>query len=85
MGELSSSNVSGAGLAQLLERRTRDQKVPSSSPGRSDGNIVFPVPTFCADSYFGIRSSDLVKTNQFDILGRSKWVTESCSSEMPDE
>ena len=29
--------------------------------------------------------SGLVKANQFDILSRSKGVTESCSSDMPDE
>ena len=43
----------GAGIAQWLERRTRDRKVPGSSPGRSGGRIL----TFCADSYFGIRST----------------------------
>ena len=29
--------------------------------------------------------SELVKTNQFDILGRSKWVTRSCSFDTPNE
>ena len=31
------------------------------------------------------RVSGLVKANQFDILSRSKGVTESCSSDMPDK
>ena len=31
----------GAGVAQWIERRTRDQKVPGSSPGRSGGRIFF--------------------------------------------
>ena len=31
----------GAGIAQWLERRTRDRKVPGSSPGRSGGRIFF--------------------------------------------
>ena len=29
------------GIAQMLERRTRDRKVPGSSPGRSGGRIFF--------------------------------------------
>ena len=35
----------------------RDRKVACSSPGRSGGGIFSPVSTFCADSYFGIRST----------------------------
>ena len=31
----------GAGIAQWLERRTRDRKVPGSSPGRRGGRISF--------------------------------------------
>ena len=31
----------GAGIAQWLERRTRDRKVPGLSPGRSGGRIFF--------------------------------------------
>ena len=30
-----------AGIAQWLERRTHDRKVPGSSPGRSGGRIFF--------------------------------------------
>ena len=49
----------GVGIAQLLERRTRDRKVVSSNPGRTCGTIFFPnvstdlsaEMTFCADSY----------------------------------
>ena len=33
--------VAGAGIAQWSERRTRDRKVPGSSPGRSGGRIYF--------------------------------------------
>ena len=33
--------IRGAGIAQWLERRTRDRKVPGSSPGRSGGRIFF--------------------------------------------
>ena len=45
-----------AGIAQWLQRRTRDRKVPGSSPGRSGGGFFSPGSTFCADSYFDIRS-----------------------------
>ena len=44
-----------AGIAQWLERRTRDWKVAGSNPCRSGGGIFFSRSTFCADSYFGIR------------------------------
>ena len=36
---------------QLIERRTRDRKVPSSIPGRSGGRIFFSRVNSCADSY----------------------------------
>ena len=39
-------NYQGVGIAQLVERRTRDGKVASSSLGRSGGRIFF-----CNDSY----------------------------------
>ena len=47
-----------AGIAQWLGRRTRDRKVAGSSPD-SSGRVEFPSPgsAFCADSYFGIRST----------------------------
>ena len=35
------SQVSAAGIACWLERRTRDRKVASSNPGRSGGRIFF--------------------------------------------
>ena len=35
-----------AGIAQWLERLTRDRKVPSSSPGRSGGRIFFSRANF---------------------------------------
>ena len=37
----SSHLLQGEGIAQWLERRTRGQKVPGSSPGRSGGRIFF--------------------------------------------
>ena len=43
--------IPGAGIACWLERRTRDRKVVSSTPGRSGGRIFFPESTLCADSY----------------------------------
>ena len=47
----------GAGIVQWLERRTRDQKVAGSNPCWSGGRIL---STFCADSYFGIRSTPML-------------------------
>ena len=49
----------GAGIAQWLERRTRDRKVAGWSPGeeQQENLILPPGSTFCADSYFGIRST----------------------------
>ena len=41
-----------AGMAQWLERRTRD-RVPEGAAGEFSS----PGSTFCADSYFGIRST----------------------------
>ena len=35
------STTWGAGIAQWLERRTRDRKVPGSNPARSGGRIFF--------------------------------------------
>ena len=36
----------GAGIAQWLERRTRDRKVPGSSPRRSGGRMFFSMVDF---------------------------------------
>ena len=36
----------GAGIAQWLGRRTRDRKVPGSSPGRSGGKSFFSRANF---------------------------------------
>ncbi len=47
----------GSVASSVVEYRSRDRKAAGSSPGRSDGRIVFsPGSTFCADSYFGICS-----------------------------
>ena len=50
----------GAGIAQWLERRTRDRTVTGSNPCRSGGRIFFSRVTFCVDSYFGIRSTPVL-------------------------
>ena len=39
-------SVTGAGIAQWLERRTRDRKVAGSNPCRSSGRIFFSRVTF---------------------------------------
>ena len=44
-----------AGVACLLERRTRDRKVASSNPGRSDGRIFFSRVNFVCWLLFGVR------------------------------
>ena len=49
----------GAGIAQWLQRRTRDWKVPGSNPRRSGGTIFFPRVNFLC-SYFGIRSTPVL-------------------------
>ena len=40
-----------SGDSLSVERRTRDRKVASSSPGRSGRKVSSPELTFCADSY----------------------------------
>ena len=37
----------GAGIAQWLERQTRDRKVSGSNPGRSSGKVSSPGSVFC--------------------------------------
>ena len=44
----------------MAERRIRGQKVSGSSPGGSLGTIFFSGVTFCADFYFGIRSTPVL-------------------------
>ena len=51
----------GVGIAQWLERRTRDWKVAGSNPCWSrGGEFSSPGSTFCADSYFGICSAPVL-------------------------
>ena len=50
---------SRAGMAQWLERRTRDWKVAGSNPCRSGGRIFFSRVDFLC-SYFGIRSTPVL-------------------------
>ena len=47
----------GAGIAQWLERWTRDRKVAGTNPCWSVGIIFSPGSTFRVNSYFGIRST----------------------------
>ena len=39
--QLTDSSQRGSGISQWLKRRTRDSKVPGSSPGRSGGRTFF--------------------------------------------
>ena len=43
--------VSGSQNSLLVERRTHDRKLVSSSPGKGGGEFSSPGLTFCADSY----------------------------------
>ena len=48
----------GTGIAQWLERRTRDWKV--QIPAEAAGEFSSPGSTFCADSNVGIRSTPVL-------------------------
>ena len=48
------------GIAQWLERRTRDSKVTGSNPAGATGEFSSPGSTFCADSYFDIPSTPVL-------------------------
>ena len=63
----------GAGIAQWLECRARDRRVPGSNPGKSGGRTFFSSPgsTFCADSYFGIRSTPVLPQYHVQDPGHS--------------
>ena len=53
--------IPGAGIAQWLERRTSDRKVAGVRiPAGATGEFSSPGSTFCADSYFGIRSTPVL-------------------------
>ena len=54
------SNNRAAGIAQWLERRTRDRKVAVRIPAGAAGEFSSPGSTFCADSYFGIPSTPVL-------------------------
>ena len=41
----------------MVERQTLDRKDAGSNPGRSGRKLSSPGSTFCAGSYFGIRST----------------------------
>ena len=53
-------NTWGAGIAQWLERRTRDRKVSGSNPCRGGGRIFFSSVNFLCWLYFGIRSTPVL-------------------------
>ena len=61
----------GAGIAQWIERRTRDRKVVGSNPYRSSGEFSSPGSTFCVDSYFGIRSTTVLPQQHVKDAGHS--------------
>ena len=61
----------GAGIAQWLEHRTCDQKVVGSNPCRSGGINFFSRSAFCADSYFGIRSTPVLRQQHVEDPGHS--------------
>ena len=50
----------GAGIAEWLECRTRDRKVAVRIPAGAAGEFSSPGSTFCADSYFSIRSTPML-------------------------
>ena len=70
----------GAGIAQWLERQTRDRKVLGLSPSRSGGRISSPGSAFCADSYFGIHSTPHVTTV---ACKRSRSCCQKCRWQVP--
>ena len=49
-----------AGTACWLERRTFDQKIASSNPGRSDGRMFFSRVNFVCRLLFGVRSTPVL-------------------------
>ena len=57
----------------MIESRTSDRKVASLSPGRrgAAGEFSSPGPTFCADSYFGIRSTPVLPQQHVADPGHS--------------
>ena len=44
-------------MAQWLEHWTRDERSRVRVPAGAEGECSSPGSTFCADSYFGIRST----------------------------
>ena len=54
------SLVRGSGDGSAVERRTRDPKVAVRVPAGAARAFSSAGSTFCADSFFGIRSTPLV-------------------------
>ena len=64
----------GAGIAQSLERRTRDQKVTGSSPGRSGGRIFFSGANFHLFRYpFHPRVTTVASKTSGSCCKRCRW------------
>ena len=60
-----------AGIALWLERQIRDPKFAGSNPCWSGGEFSSPGSTFCADSYFGIRSTPVLPQYRVKDPGHS--------------
>ena len=61
----------GAGIAQWLERRTRDSRSRVRIPAAAAGEFFSPGSTFCADSYSGIRSTPVLPQQHVKDPGHS--------------
>ena len=65
----------GAGIAQWLERCTPDWKVPAGAAGEFSS----PWSSFCADSYFGIRSTPVLPPHVTTVVHkRSRSFCQKC-------
>ena len=70
----------GAGIAQWLERRTRDRRVPGSSPRRSGGIIFFSRVNFLCWLLFRYPFHTLVAANVAKYSGgRLQLITHWCT------
>ena len=67
-----------AGIAQWLERRTRDRKVAGSSAGKSGGKISVPSPCYRSSTSKDLRHSAKSASGRFHLNTQSPYV---CSFE----
>ena len=63
---MANASAMGAGIAQWLERQTR-VRIPAGTAGEFSS----PGSTFCADSYFGIRSTPVLPQSHVQNPGHS--------------